>query len=370
MARKKTVVRTMKNADEKYLGTEPVLTDNPTNVEQIRAWTWYNYFHDVDRSKRYILDWMRANKVPKMEIESIKRLSKIDIYQAGLNVGWNARILTRGGGLQEATYSKFLVKIENLKKLSENYVQVNDTSTTSNNTISIQSRMRHKSYDLIVDLEELLYGEADFSPYEFLQANASSGAVAKMTEDRWKAELEEVNLAFTKKDDQCVEAYHNCTKKELVTLSKRLQLILDDIERFASNTKKVRKTRKVKETPATKQVEKVKFKETDKELKLQSIAPVSIIGCDHLWVYNTKYKTVTVYTAMGPKGLGMKGTTVQGFDPDSSETRKLRKPEEMLKILLKSTKTKNIKYLKSLTTKPSVPTGRINTETILLKVFK
>jgi hypothetical protein len=68
--------------------------------------------------------------------------------------------------------------------------------------------------------------------------------------------------------------------------------------------------------------------------------------------------------------LSVAGTTIQNFDPDLSAAKKLRKPEEALKAMLACTKPQLKKFLSTLTTTEAKLTGRINEDTILLKVLK
>jgi len=103
------------------------------------------------------------------------------------------------------------------------------------------------------------------------------------------------------------------------------------------------------------------------ELNLKSVSPANIIGSSEVWFYNTKYRRVGVYRAEGTT-LAVKGTTIIGFDIKESKAFTLRKPEEFFKGLSLGKRALTAK-MKTLTTKPAVPNGRINEETILLGAF-
>jgi hypothetical protein len=111
----------------------------------------------------------------------------------------------------------------------------------------------------------------------------------------------------------------------------------------------------------------MKFMREFVELKLKSCKPEDILASNELWVYNTKYRKVTVYKADGGT-LSVKGTTILGFDVKNSKTLMLRKPEEFFKGLSMGKRALN-GALKTITTKPTVPNGRINEECILLGAF-
>ena len=102
----------------------------------------------------------------------------------------------------------------------------------------------------------------------------------------------------------------------------------------------------------------------------RSVDPKGIIGASQLWAYNTKTRNLSVYHAVGNSGLSVRGTTITGFDTDASITKKLRKPDEQVKQVIHAGKVDLRNFMKCLTTKDSKATGRINADTILLRVVK
>ena len=100
------------------------------------------------------------------------------------------------------------------------------------------------------------------------------------------------------------------------------------------------------------------------------IYPKGIIGATQLWSYNIKTRNLSVYHAVGHSGLSVRGTTIIGFDEAVSITKKLRKPEESAQHVLKAGKVDLRNIMKCLTTKETKATGRINADTILLRVIK
>tara|TARA_R110000744_G_scaffold239382_1_gene356811 strand:- start:1067 stop:1552 length:486 start_codon:yes stop_codon:yes gene_type:complete len=149
-----------------------------------------------------------------------------------------------------------------------------------------------------------------------------------------------------------------------------LSSIINDCDTWSSNQKTVRKTRIKKPASVEKQVARIKYAKENKELKLVSINPALIVGCKQLWVFNTKYRTLQRYDALGPTGLSIKGTSIKGYDEDLSVRKKLRKPEQVLPRLLDGGKLILRKLMDEISSKPSKPNGRINGETILLRVVK
>jgi hypothetical protein len=147
-----------------------------------------------------------------------------------------------------------------------------------------------------------------------------------------------------------------------------IKRIIDHMTELESAGLAVRKPRKKKVKPASVLVAKMKYKENDGDFK--SVNPCDIIGASQLWVYNTKTRNLSVYNAVGNSGLSVRGTTLTGFDEESSITKKLRKPESVIKPLLDGGKIYLRKVMENIKTVEQKATGRINVDTILLRVVK
>jgi hypothetical protein len=107
----------------------------------------------------------------------------------------------------------------------------------------------------------------------------------------------------------------------------------------------------------------------EKTLKLVSINPVDIVGAQELWVYNSKTRKLYKYVAdtlTGP--LGVKGTSITGYDEVKSVGKTLRKPEEKLKEFARATKVQLRKFLEDIKATETQGNGRMNSDTVLLKV--
>ena len=73
---------------------------------------------------------------------------------------------------------------------------------------------------------------------------------------------------------------------------------------------------------------------------------------------------------MGPAGLGVKGSTLTGWDEKTSVIKTLRKPTEQLNKLLAGGKIVLRKFMEEIKCKPKNATGRINKETVLVRIIK
>ena len=172
---------------------------------------------------------------------------------------------------------------------------------------------------------------------------------------------------FNGEDEYLNEAFGHLKPKYHKKMLDFFGIILDDIDRLIKNATAQRKPRKKKTLSATRLVNKLKYQEEHKDLKLVSINPEKIIGANELWVYNTKYNRLGVYYAENSvRGFSVKGCTIQHYDNETSSQKTARKPEDVLGKLTKQSLRKKLKDMK---TKDQSITGRINSQTILLGAF-
>jgi hypothetical protein len=137
---------------------------------------------------------------------------------------------------------------------------------------------------------------------------------------------------------------------------------------LAQEAKVNRAPRKTKTVPKEKLIAKLKFKKTDEPLKLVSINPVDIIGASELWIFNIKTRKLGKYVATEFNTLNVKGTTIVNFDEFKSVQKTVRKPEEKLKEFKAAGKVQLRKFLDDINATDTKMNGRINEETILLKI--
>jgi len=74
------------------------------------------------------------------------------------------------------------------------------------------------------------------------------------------------------------------------------------------------------------------------------------------------------YVAADFNDLGIKGTTITGYDETKSVQKTLRKPEEQLKAFKTAGKVALRKFLDEINSVDAKMNGRINEEIVLLKV--
>jgi len=243
---------------------------------------------------------------------------------------------------------------------------------------TIQERVKESALRMTEEIEDAIEGfHADpenFDPKAFKMLNllkgkevkAAHARIIKTLYSRDLAELEE--LASGKADEQLKEGYSHRSRKQIKNLIAFYQEIMSACDMLAQEAKVNRAPRKTKAVPKEKLVAKLKFMKTNEPLKLVSINPTDIIGAGELWIFNTKTRKLGKYVAAEFNTLNVKGTTITNFNEFTSIQKTIRKPEEKLKEFKAAGKVQLRKFLDDINATDTKLNGRINEDTILLKV--
>ena len=178
--------------------------------------------------------------------------------------------------------------------------------------------------------------------------------------------LNDYNL-FLAKDEYILECYKHLTRKEVQGRVKILEGFVEDVASFKASKKATRKVTIKKIKGADKQVAKLKYQKQNSEYKLTSINPLKVPTSMHIYLFNTKNKELTVLHSMSPDGMTVSGSTIKGFDQASSVKITLRKPNDLIPIILKKSVKQIDKEIDKLTTKPKKANGRVNENMVILQ---
>jgi hypothetical protein len=223
-------------------------------------------------------------------------------------------------------------------------------------------------FDLLLD--EWSEGKkTSFDIFGAMQKNGFKAPAAPIVIAYINRQLIERKGAINKSDAQLVEGYSHLTKKELARQVTEMEKMISDLSSFKAVTNAERKPRVKKAVTADKLVAKLNYKKNDNDFKVASIDPTKIVASSTVYLFNTKYRRLTVLTTSNKDGLSVKGSAITGFDEATSFTTALRKPLEVLPIILTQTSTQSKKVLDKLTTKRSEANGRVNAEVIILKAI-
>lgn len=349
-----------------------------------RAMEHYRLESSTKDLKVKVIEWMGNQGYAKEDIKNIRKIK--DRYFNGTMVGVAACLVK---GMPEV-HKEFNNGKDTAMWLRNEITRVMEAGggdleddevkedTPAAPVISIQERVRDAAYTMTNEIEDAYESfqidPDNFDPKAFKVLNLLKGkdakaAHARIIRDFYKRDLDELlELASGNADEQLKEGYSHRSKKQIRKLIDFLTEVDSACNMLMQEAKVNRKPRKAKAVSKDKIVAKLKYKKTEESLKLVSINPTDIIGAKELWVYNIKTRKLGRYVANEYMELGVKGTTITGFNEHTSICKTLRKPEEKLKEFKASGKVQLRKFLDEINATDTKMNGRINEETVLLKV--
>ncbi len=346
--------RRVKSFDEKHYGSEPIIIGELKNSQLSDALNWYNYMIEIKIGRKWLEEFLKNEQ----RLNDLAVVENTDDCWISMAMCSHARMRTNGTIFSVRDTEWFDEKIKYLYS-KQKVKQPKDQSDKS--SISIQDRVRKKNESLCSSVEEMIdLGEVDV--YNFLLKNEATPSAATYICDFYQPMYDETML-----DDPDVKESYGKKLKYWQELYKK---IVDDCQQYIGNKKavKVKKPRTIKVKPITKIVEKLNYQKEFGPLRLVSISPTEIVGATQLWVYNSKTRILGVYNTSEGATLSVKGSTIINWDEKKSQAKRLRKPEEVIPGFLKAGKVILRTYLDDIKTTKQEVNGRINKDTILLRI--
>ena len=364
-------------------------TDSLSSTEFLKHYHSAMHYYNIQFSgkdlKPAVLTWMNENGYEKDVITEFKKSKD---WRVSTTMGAIASCLSRGMPEQRDDFNsgtntkEWLINaINKVIEDSKNDVEVDEETETKPTApvVSIQERVREATFKMTEEIEDAIEVWMEtpekFDPKQFKILNLLKGkevkaAHARVIKEYYSVGLKELSDVIEGKDDDLKEGYKHRTKKQINNLLAFYKEIDSACTMLMEEAKVLRKPRAKKAVPKDKIVEKLKFLKTFEPLKLVSVNPTDILGSKELWIYNTKTRKLGKYIADDMTGpLGIKGTTIIGYDEHKSIQKTIRKPDEKLKEFKSAGKIALRKFLDDINSTDTKMNGRINEDIILLKVL-
>lgn len=396
-AKKKTKVsRDPIFIDEKYTGTEPVwdteralqFTDEEFDHQLRKSLRYYNYYYGVKDLKKYFVAWLREHtgkdsQYHKLDKATVDYYAKTKDNLTPLTACAIIKAHTKGMPLRDSHVEYLLDTVKKVIALQEELAEddeapvadVKKAAKTDVKVPTIQDRMnaiadKHQLHFL--ELEDRLFAGETVDPkaYEYLIAKNVAPATLARILSPFERSRAEFNEAKGTKDEDMKDAYGHLKTTDYKRYEAFYTALFDAFAQY-SQVKKATKKASVRKPPAKeKLVAKLKYLKTDPATKAVSINPVDIIGAQVLFVYNVRTRKLGKYVAEDMGGaLNVKGTSITGFNESKSVQKTLRKPEQQIKEFMSANKVELRKFIENIKTTEVKLNGRINADTILLKVL-
>ena len=349
-------------------------TEPCKQYDLIHAFQWYNHNRESRDARKYLIEYLVKNN----EITPLQKQAA-DYLNNSWNIvdGWLARCLSRGAWIPDNTFNNFKERMNVFRDRLDKIIAEKNLGATivadTTNVISIQERVQGKVDFFIMELEAKFddvwhkQSREEFVPYTWMVENEVKPMHASKIAEYFKKRTADWIAIIESKDEYVKESYPR-PRKEMIEGAKFFGAIVTDAEKLASNKSAARKPRKKKPISFDKKVKNLKFKKDDIDNKLVSIDPVKIVGAEKLWVYNVKTRRLGVYVAMDAAGLDVKGSAIQNYKYSESISKTLRKPKDVLSRVLDGGKVVLRKVMGEINSKPVELNGRVNRDTILLRV--
>jgi hypothetical protein len=231
--------------------------------------------------------------------------------------------------------------------------------------VSIQDRINATASTHIGEIEgfvdDFVWGGKQVKIYNYLSSNYVKPLIAKRIRSHFAEKLKDVesDATFTER---------GYTKKTFKSLKHILEQVIADCSKLETIGKMV-VTRKVKKVIPAKVVSKLKYMKYYEPLLMSSVSPEKILDATELWLYDTSNRRIHRYEALEGSFLTVKNSSVMNWNPDTSGSKIMRKPEVQLKDSSAMGKRVINKLFNDTNAILGKVTGRINDKQIILKVF-
>ena len=212
-------------------------------------------------------------------------------------------------------------------------------------------------------------GKTIFNIKDYLAKNTVSAPVAKEIGDFYKPRLKEYKEVLSQRDEDLNEGYGNIDWRTFKKMIEFLEGVIAASNVVTVVSRNTRKPRTRKEKPAVVVAAKVKYCKEDPKLKLKGLTPDKVVGTTEVWIYHTPWKRLFKFVAQDGMMFTWRGTTLQNWDPEQSQAKVLRKPDEFFKGIDAMTKRPLAKAFGEVKSKLSKVTGRTNEQSVIVKAF-
>jgi CII-binding regulator of phage lambda lysogenization HflD len=351
----------------------------------VGAMAWYRLESSAKELKPKVIDWMGRNGYTRDQIKAFKATkdnrcnSTMGAIAANLIRGMQPVRIDFNQGRSAADWlgAEIAAVIEQGKNDAQEEAAVVEVKSAVP-VMNIQDRLREAAKLMTAEIEDALdsfsqdpeaFDLKAFKMLNLLKGKGVKAAHARIIKSFYTRNYDELVEAAGTKDEQLKEGYSHLTKAQLKKITAFYNEILTACDMLAQEAKINKKPRAKKAVPAEKIVGKMKYAKTHEPLKLVSVNPVDIVGAKELWIYNVKTRKIGKYVAAEFSELSVKGTSITGFSESQSVQKTLRKPEDQLKEFKAAGKVALRKFLEDIKAVDIKLNGRINEDTVLLKVL-
>lgn len=336
------------------MGDEPVISNQSSRLDMIRAYNWYNYFYNDDDAKNFVVNYCKT-AFDKTFASDVSNIPAHELH----NIGWNCRILSNGGSLPEDIANSTQSR---LRGLVAKYAQEASRKTATSIGVNVIDYTIAKAKRYIAELDEHLdkfYNnqEYTFNVSEWCVQNSINQKLAQIISQHYADLLNEISMCHSQDNREAYDHIDSVYKKKYVAFLKNI-VGIGEGQVLISPGRKSRKQRAAK----LKKVNTSKNKYHPNSPR----RPADILTKRLVFIYNEKYNRLHCFKASGSSGLTIKGASIFGYDEKSSLSVRLgRNPKPILSKIMAAQFPE--KVFDSITTKKKIAKPRLTEHVMIIK---
>jgi len=368
-----------KAASEIYRSNYAAYGDEPayqpgevlTKLKKWGSFNWYAYMATVEDAREYVTSYVKRTG---MKVN----FSEVSDRQVPMTAAWLCRIDELGAIIGPDSHKFIASAIDGAVKSTAKNTLENERFTKKTPKVEQVLDLFISNLEEVIDSETLGMKHPKSTPtrtpsnwnynvYEALKLQNFPTSAASSISKHYERLTQELRLAVAGSNAQLNEGYSTYKKAELRAWLDWMEKLAADCEAYSKNTKKLRAPTKKKSAPsAEKKLKNFSYLKESLEYKIASVDPAKIIGAKEAYLFNVKYKTVTV---LAGDSLDVKGKSIVGYDEARSYTKSAgRKAAEVAPLLGLGGKVSPKPALEKLTGQSRKASGRVDENTVILKL--
>lgn len=339
-----------------------LLLDNPAyDSHFVAALNWLSVEFGHGDMKNITIEWAKKNG---LDTESLDKIADFEFSSIGKSV----YILNAGGQLRERSMTRLNETIRVLSARGKAIAEKEQKKSTFRKFVKIPG---HILADEVQDMIILSSADDQALSELIFDSKLAQNDVSDFT-NRIRAFLSD----WESEDSQCVEMRELMGAERSVYNRDKYRIALKIAEMLTENIKAERKANKkaagFSAQRAERAVKNIKTKKIDMEYNIVSLPPEEIVGSKVLLTFNTKNRRLGYYVAKDGETLSVKGTTILNFDENKSFAKIIRNTDKDLVPFRSAKNERRVEVLITENIKGVVHkmNGRVNSDTVILKVFK
>lgn len=327
---------------------------------------WYNAMSSDSEQKQWFLEYLRNNNY---NTETLMKLDKVSDSEFR-NSGSLARMDQRGFKFSGDSLEIYVQ--DHIYRLLAIYEYINKRNPV---IIKPKPLFNPRVSNAILKINECIdiFLESDEFPEEpeiFLDECGITKTDKDLLIKKYTGLFSEIKKAIDGSDPEYIEGYQNLNKSQL----SRLREFIVGIATYSPSLEVEQKVIKTK--PRKKKIKspdqilrKFKYLEYDPELKIKSEKPSGFIGAQLLIIYHTDKRKLGVFYATDDNGLTVSGSSIRNFNEETSFSKTIRKPHEIIPQIMNSNKVPLRQLIEGIKSKKQILRSSISDKTLLLRIY-